>query len=131
MTCFERYRPAILLFHTGLLLVALFFAAVVLTGGTPVTPELYGPAVYAIPAVMWMLGQIVSSGIVIAGTIRPGHALSTAIGGTLSCLYYSTLGALASQAAQGTLIQAGALCLLTPGAAITTYIAMLELRNGR
>lgn len=54
MTDFLRYAPAIALFF-GLfgMAVPALFSAVVIQGGSPVTPQQYGEMVYAVPALVW------------------------------------------------------------------------------
>lgn len=54
MTGFERYRPAMAVFFSAPMFMAAIFGGVVLSGGSPVRPEFYGPVIYAIPALVWV-----------------------------------------------------------------------------
>lgn len=69
MTDFERYAPAIAAGFFGGYAVPFGFGAVVLTGGSPVTPDTYGPLVYSIPAPYWIGFQIVIVSIALAGAL--------------------------------------------------------------
>jgi hypothetical protein len=54
VTGFDRYAPAQAAFFAAFgFSVPIFFAAVVIQGGSPVTPDQYGEFVYSIPAVAW------------------------------------------------------------------------------
>ncbi len=56
---FERLAPAMAVFFFGGAVAASVFAAVVAMGGSPITPEIYGPLVYALPAWAWVAIQMV------------------------------------------------------------------------
>jgi hypothetical protein len=58
MSDFDRYRPAMAIFFAAPLVMAVIFGAVVISGGSPVRPEFYGPVVYAIPALTWVSMQL-------------------------------------------------------------------------
>jgi hypothetical protein len=109
------------------------FGRVVWAGGTPVTPELYGPAVFAIPALAWAAGQFVSHGITMVGLAlwgRYGMAL-TIIGGVMAAVFHSFLAYFSSMASQGTLVHAGAMYLTAPGAVLTVMFTAGVWNLGR
>ena len=80
-TEFERFAPAIAAFFVGGYAVPLGFGAVVLTGGSPVTVDTYGPLVYAIPALYWVGAQILILSVAFAGALlmRPRLAAVGAV----------------------------------------------------
>lgn len=132
MTAFQRLAPILALFHLGLLLMAMAFGAQVLTYGTPITPELYGPYVYAIPAMMWVSIQSVASlsafvGAVMGGKIGAGLA---AIGGFASAILYSGFAIMALAADSGTLVASGSLFITAPMSGATALVAGLHLLGG-
>lgn len=125
MRDFDRYRPAIAIFHLGCLAMALSFGTVVWRGGSPVTPELYGPRVYAIPALMWASVQIAGSGLGSVGAIIGGRAgaMICMVGSAVSGLMYCTLAALALDAIHGTLVASGSMFLTAPISIISAIIS--------
>lgn len=67
MTAFDQHRPAIAVFFAATAVMAAIFGGVVIYGGTPVRPEVYGPVVFAIPAMAWASVQFTLSAMVIVG----------------------------------------------------------------
>ena len=128
----NRYGPAIAAFHSGLLLLALYFGWVVIAGGSPVTPELYGPAVYAIPAIVWAGGQTVGAGLSVLGAVIGGRwgGVSLILGSLVSIAFYGFLAAAASLAAQGTLVQGACMTLTTPGAVLSLIAGVGAVWDG-
>ena len=51
-----REPAAMFMFFGGV--AALFFGVIVARGGSPITPEMYGPLAYSIPAYLWVLVQV-------------------------------------------------------------------------
>jgi len=132
MRDFERYGPAIALFHFGCLAMALSFGIVVIKGGSPVTPELYGPRVYAIPALAWASVQIGGSalgglGAVIGGKLGAAVCL---MGSSIAALMYCTLAALALEATHGTLVAAGSMFLTAPLSVVSAVVSGRYLTRG-
>lgn len=132
MNWIDRYGPAFMAFHGGLLLLALYFGWVVVAGGSPVTPELYGPAVYAIPAIVWAGGQTVGAGLCVIGAALGGRSggWCMIIGAMVSVAFYGFLAAAASLAAQGTLVQGACMTLTTPGAVLTLIAGVGAVTDG-
>ncbi len=53
----------------SMILMAMDFGAVVLAGGSPITPEQYGEHVYAVPALTWAAVQLSGAGLGLAGAV--------------------------------------------------------------
>ena len=132
MRDFERYGPAIALFHFGCLAMALSFGIVVIKGGSPVTPELYGPRVYAIPALVWASVQVGGSTLGGLGAVMGGKlgAAICLMGSSIAALMYCTLAALALEAVQGTLVAAGSMFLTAPLSVAAAFTAGRYLTRG-
>lgn len=132
-TDLDRYSPAVMLFFSGLVLVALQFCAIVLDGGSPVTPELYGPAVYTLPALAWVALQIASSALVVIGAYRKGiiGAWLIITGGSVGFCMYSAFAVLAQRATQGALVQGATTFVCAPASLIVVLLAIGYLRNVR
>lgn len=105
---FERYAPAIALFYAGSIAMPVMFGSVVLVGGSPVTPELYGPLVYAVPALVWVAGQLIFASIATigAGLRMPTVAFIGSAGMTAYLAILATASLMAG--ATGTLLFSGA-----------------------
>lgn len=58
MTLFERWHIPIALFFFWGGVAASTFGVIVALGGSPVTPEIYGPLVYSIPSWAWIALQV-------------------------------------------------------------------------
>lgn len=122
----ETARVCLWLFHGGLFMIGAHFGRVVMSGGAPVTPELYGPAVFAIPALVWASGQIGSHGLIMVGLIRWGAIGQwlVIIGGLGAALFHSFLAYFGSLASQGTLVHAASIYLTAPGSVLTVMFGM-------
>ena len=108
MTGFERYRPAMVAFFGGSLAVPVGFGAVVIKGGSPVTPEIYGALVWAIPALVWVGLQLSISLIALTGAAMNMPRV-TCIGATLVASLMAFFAAAAILAgAGGTILVFGA-----------------------
>lgn len=119
----ERYGPVIGLFHLGLLLMALDFGSEVLSGGSPITPEIYGPAVYAIPALAWVGMQLGGSALCVIGSLVRGRLRGALflIGGGMSGLLFAAFAVMASDASQGSVLEAGSRWFVTPLCFFTSF----------
>lgn len=128
----ERFWPSIAFFHGALLFVAVFFGFTVFIGGSPVTPELYGPAVYAIPALWWSSAQAAGASVAMVGALLRGYwgALACVVGSAISVLVYGFFAAAASLAEQGTIVQAATLLMCAPGSVLSLIAGLGALRNG-
>ena len=107
MTMFDRYAPAIALHFAGCVGMGIWFGAVVASGGSPITPETYGPYVYAIPAAAWVVAQVVCGALASLGAAI-GQRLLAALFATLSTLLMCGFAVLSMGQPEGTLLQAGA-----------------------
>lgn len=116
MTDCDRYAPAIGAFFLGLMFMALDFGAVVLSGGSPITPEVYGHAVYAIPAVSWVGIQITFCVLGMLGVLASGCLRSWLfiIGGSGCLLLFSMFAIMALGAPQGSVLAAGSRSFVCP-----------------
>ena len=132
MRDFERYGPAIAMFHFGCLAMALSFGIVVIKGGSPVTPELYGPRVYAIPALVWASVQVGGSTLGGLGAVMGGKlgAAICLMGSSIAALMYCTLAALALEATHGTLVAAGSMFLTAPLSVVSAVVSGRFLLRG-
>ena len=116
MIWFDRYRDPILAANCALLMMALHFAFVIVMGGNPITPELYGPAVYVIPALVWAGAQMGGALVSILGVLIDGKlgGLFLAVGSLIQFAFYLYLAVAGSMAAQGVVVTAGSLWLTAP-----------------
>lgn len=130
---FERYRYAFAAVHLGFTLMAVHFGASVWFGGSPITPELYGPAVYAMPAIAWAAVQIVGAGTAAAGSIIGGRAgaFGLLFGGCLTLPFYAFLGVAASMAGQGVIVTAGCLWVAAPCSVLSIIAAWGAIKHVR
>jgi len=129
-TWLTRYAPAFAIFHAGLFMVAAQFAVTILIGGSPMTPEIYGPAVYAVPAWVWAAAQMGGEALCVAGAVmrgRTGGALLLA-GAAMVLPFYAFLGAVASFAGQGVIVTAACLWLTAPGAVLSMIAGWGSMR---
>lgn len=106
---FEQARPSIAVFLLGPLVMSGIFGAVTVFGGSPVSPEIYGHAVYEVPALAWATTQGSLSSIALFGVVRnlPIFAMVGLIG--LALLFVFFAGMALSAGATGTLLVAMAL----------------------
>lgn len=109
-------------FHARASLMGFAFTVIVWSGGSPVTPELYGPNVYAIPAIAWGLAQS-SLGLLCALFIILGWMAPLAFVSFMSMLFYAALGSMAMRAEQGTLVAVGAVAIMLPPSISTLLYA--------
>lgn len=109
---FERYAPLFALIFTGPIFMALWFASVVVKGGTPITENVYGPEVFAIPALVWSAAQII---ICLPAVIGFGLRIRwlAFVGSLMMAVFLGMFAALAQGAKEATLLQA--VCLLWGG----------------
>lgn len=125
MTTFDRYRPAMALFFAAPLIMALIFGGVVLYGGTPVRPELYGPLIFAIPALVWVAAQVTFSGLAVAGCAGGWPKLAATGAMLLAALFQFFAVAAILAGATGTLLVAMAI----PTGAISMVCALICWRG--
>lgn len=126
----DRYRPALIMFNVGLFFMALRFGVVVVNGGSPITPEIYGPAVYAFPALGWAAIQAVSAAVAIAGLVLNWRPL-VALGALPNVVLQGVFCGLSSMAAQGTLLQTGTMFITLPICIATFHAGAMGMLYGR
>lgn len=112
----DQYTPAIGAFFAGLLGMSLDFASVVVAGGSPITPEVYGPMVYAIPALAWVSLQAGASLIGLSGVLLKGRLRAAAylLGAIILLTLFSAFAIMAQSAPQGSVLAAGARAFVCP-----------------
>ncbi len=122
MTSFERFAPAIATFFAGCAMVPIVFAIVVISGGSPVTPELYGTVVYTIPALVWA-GLQLSLSLLAAVSAAMGWRYMAATGALgISALLGFFAAAAVLAGASGTLVVAGCGAWLSPVSLIAAWV---------
>lgn len=117
-------------FHARAALMGFAFTVICWSGGSPVTPELYGPSVYAIPAVAWGMTQT-ALGALCALFLVTGWVVPLAATSFLSMLYYAALGSMAIRAPQGTLVAVGAVTMMVVPCVSTFLYATRMAGRGR
>lgn len=125
MTAFERYRPAMGVFFSAPLVMALIFGGVVLQGGSPVRPEFYGPIVYEVPALTWVGLQVGLSAAAVIGCARGWPRIAALGAGGLSFLFEFFAAAAIVAGASGTLLVAMAI----PTGALSFLCALICWRG--
>jgi len=130
VTEFQRYAPAMALFLAGSAIMAAIFGYSVLAYGSDVTPEIYGSAVYEIPALAWVTVQLTSGMIASLGCWfdRPQVAAIGASGTAALILFFavSSIGT-----PHGTILTAGALGWNGPLATLCAFVAWRGVKNER
>lgn len=132
MRDFDRYGPAIVFFHIGAAMIAASFGAVVLKNGTPVTPELYGAAVYAVPALVWVAIQLSSTIMAAIGAAIGGKsgAWVCMFGAAVAGLLFAALAVMGTNAgATGTLVVSGCAFVMSPLSMASFLICVGYLRG--
>lgn len=125
MSDFERYAPACVVFFGAAAVMAAIFGSVVIWGGSPVSPELFGPIVYAVPAIVWAAMQIVFAVIAAygCGFRKPRIATLGAFLLGVKFLFFATAAIAAG--ATGTLLVAMAI----PATGICWLAALIAYRG--
>ena len=113
-TDWDRYRPAIAVWGFCCGVMGIVFGLPILRHGSPVTPELYGSAVYSVPALAWCVLQI-SAGTLAGFGAALHRPLIAALGLTVLLLEFFGFGVLAEAQTQGGLVVAASV----PGVVIT------------
>ncbi len=127
-TEFNRCRYVYALVMFGFAGVALSFTSTIAQGENPVTPELYGPAVYAVPALFWSLTQAATCMVSAIGCAIGGKsgALVSVVGAAPAFLLFVLLWVLALEAEQGTLVVAGTRTICVP---MTSLVLITSFRR--
>lgn len=126
----DRYGPGLMMVQAGLCLMALRFGAIVMNGGSPITPEIYGPAVYAFPAIWWATIQGVSALVAFIGVGLKIPAV-VVIGALPNVILQAVFYGLSGLADQGTLLQTGTLFITLPICLVTLWAGIEGVIHGR
>ncbi len=104
----------IALINFSLILMAMDFGTVVLAGGSPITPEQYGPGVYAVPALAWAGIQLTGAALGTVGAVivaaegrawRLG-AFACGLGNMILACLFLVFAVLSRNAPEGLLVHA-------------------------
>jgi hypothetical protein len=126
----ERYGPLVVVWFSGPLIMALIFGSVVMIGGTPVTPEVYGRVVYEVPALAWAGAQAVAAGVGAVGAAMANRAMTIFGALGLALLFMAFAAGALSAGATGTLLVAMAIGA-TPSFLLIAWIAWRSGHGGR
>ena len=104
----------------------------IISGGNPITADLYGPEIYATPALVWVGAQSVAAVVMMVGAMLVASqsrwwgagAVLIIVGGTWLSTLMITLVYYAANAPQGILIYSMCLGFGLPAAAISTAIGV-------
>jgi len=128
---FERYAPLFVAIFTGPIAMALWFSAVCLAGGSPITEGVYGAAVYQVDALYWSAAQIA---LCLPAVIGFGYRIRwlAFLGAIGVALFLAMFAVLSMGAEEATLLQA--VCLLWGGplawlAAASCYAGGRDVRR--
>lgn len=113
MNAFDRYAPACGMFFLGGAYMGGWFGAEAALNGSPVTPDVYGDAVFAVPALIWALVQVTFALVAAVGfaTRRRGMAGFGAAGLTVVLSFFAVM---AMGAPSGSILRIGAMAWLAP-----------------
>lgn len=125
MSDFHRYAPAMAVFFGAALVMASIFGSVVIWGGSPVSPELFGPIVYAFPAIVWAGLQVAFSAIAMIGAGFNWPRITTVGAFLLGCKFLFFATAAIAAGATGTLLIAMAI----PATGICWLAALIAYRG--
>lgn len=116
----------------GYALMGWAYLSIILRGQNPVTEDLFGPHVYAIPGWFWATFQGVNGTLAVIGARiggRKGWRLIL-IGSAGLAIEFGLFAALAGDGAQGEIVALGSGFVTLPIAATCTYYAARRLRHG-
>lgn len=108
---------------------AVFLAAILYLGGSPVPPDIYGPWVYFIPGWVWAAGQMVAGWTGATGILLRSRALTLIGGGalTLDMAFLAGAGLLAGP--KGSVLAINALAWIGPYS-FAAMVIVLMVRGG-
>ncbi len=131
MTELDRYAPVLVAFYAMMAVAAFIVGGVTWMGESPVTPELYGPLVYALPAFAWVLFQIISCFVcVLAITLRkPLFVMIASVGYSIVVAMFGVMSLQAG--ASGVVLMAHGIFVALPIGLLTFYLGHNARRNGR
>ena len=109
---FNRFAPIYVVITAGPIAMAIFFAAIVMYGGSPITEGVYGSQVYEIPALVWSVAQIAVCLPATVGFVFRIRWLAFLGSSAMGC-FLAMFAVLSMGAPEATLLQA--ICLLWGG----------------
>lgn len=117
MNAFDRYAPACGMFFLGGAAMGGWVGAEVALNGSPVTPDVYGDVVFAVPALMWAGAQVFLALLAAVGfaTRKRGMAGFGSAGLTVLLSFFAVM---AMDAPSGAVLQAGAMMWTAPLSAL-------------
>lgn len=110
-------------FFAGGLIMAVSFAVDVAVGGSPITPEIYGPWVYAIPALVWVAIQASAAVLGILGVLMQWYRLTSFAGMMLATHMAAIAGLALDTGASGRIVVGGAGLWLGPFGILIAFIS--------
>ena len=124
-----RRAVSFLLFGVGVM--GWCYLSIYLAGRNPVTEEMFGPRVYAIPGWIWALWQGAFGTLASVGILRAGRAWAmVAMGSCLAlALMFGAFAFLAGEAPKGLIVVAGSMFVTLPVAVVGFRIAKEALRD--
>lgn len=125
----RRFMAVIL---AGYALMGWAYLSMIVRGDNPVTENLFGPAVYAVPGWFWASFQGTAGTLAALGAVvgRRRGAIMTAIGSLGLVAQFTAFSALATEAADGTIIVIGSAFISLPGALVCAHFAIMRVRHG-
>lgn len=109
-------------FFVGCVMMALGFGIDVLNGGSPITPEIYGPWAYSIPALAWIGFQAAVGITGIASVVLQWYRLTSFAGMALATHMSAIAGLALDTGADGRIVVAGAGLWLGPFGILIAFI---------
>ncbi len=127
---FNRYAPIYVVITAGPIAMAIWFAAIVMYGGSPITEGVYGPEVHRVPAIVWSAAQIAVCLPATVGFLFRIRWLAF-IGSFSMGAFLAMFAVLSMGAPEATLLQA--ICLLWGGPIswLGAAICFTGVRGGR
>lgn len=134
MTDFDNpaVRRVMAVILAGYALMGWAYLSMILRGENPVTQDLFGPYVYAVPGWFWASYQGTCGTVAALGCTRGGKAgaLIALLGSCGLVVQFSVFSALATEAANGTIIVIGSAFISLPGALVCAVISGTRVRHG-
>ena len=129
----DRYGPLIGFLHLGLAMMAIDMGGRILRGGSPISPEVYGPLVYSVPALVWVGLQLFGSLVCVIGALAGGKIRTGCfiIGGASSAFLFTAFTIMASGASQGIVLETGTQWFATPFCIVTSMAGWGAVRVRR
>lgn len=125
MSDFQRYAPAMAVFYGAALFMAVIFGSVVLSGASPITVEVFGPIIYAAPAVVWPAAQVFLAALALIGAALKLPRVSAVGGFVLGAKFLFFAVAAIAAGATGTFL----IAMAVPATGICWLSAFIAYRG--